>query len=443
MAGAWFTYLARCQSLLQAGRFHADLCYFYGEGATKYVPGRTHVRPALPPGYDFDCVNADVLRTRMAVQDGRLVLSGGPGYRVLVLPEERTMSSAVLRRIGELLEAGATVVGPRPLRAPGLSDYPKCDEELRVIADGLWGEGTADKGDRRVGRGRLIWGRSLADVVVSVGLSADFDPLRPGPGAKLNFIHRTMDGAEVYFVSNPRQESERIDCAFRVAGSPPELWNPVSGKVERLAEVRVDFGRTIVPMVFAPSQSFFVVFRPAQPGAETMLASRGPTYPDLKQVGELKGPWEVCFDPKWGGPRSMEFRALEDWTSRAEPGVKYYSGTATYRQAFDLAPLRGGDVEPGRLYLDLGKVQNLARVRLNGKDLGVVWCAPWRVEITAAVRPSGNCLEIDVANLWPNRLIGDAGLPPGERIARTNVRYGKDHPLLPSGLLGPVTIQSE
>ena len=164
-------------------------------------------------------------------------------------------------------------------------------------------------------------------------------------------------------------------------------------------------------------------------------------FPTLKPLAEIAGPWKVSFDPKWGGPGSVVFETLEDWTKRPEPGIRYYSGTATYRKAFDLPETSRG--RNARIHLDLGRVKNLAAVRLNGKDLGVVWTAPWRVEITEAVKPTGNRLEIDVVNLWPNRLIGDAALPPEKRLTKTNVTtYKKDSPLLPSGLLGPVVLQA-
>ncbi len=443
MAGAWFNYLARCQYMLQSGRFHADVCYFYGEGSTKYVPGRAHVRPSLPSGYDFDCVNADVLQNRLSVKDGRVVLPGEASYRVLVLPEERTTSPRILRRIGELIEAGAIICGPRPLRAPGLGDYPKCDEEVRALADRLWGPAAPEQGERRIGKGRLIWGRPLATVLAELGVPPDFETRSALPGSNLRFIHRTIDGANVYFVSNQRAVAERVECAFRVGGLAPELWDPVSGTVLRLENCRVESGRTLVPIQFAPSQSFFVVFRERKPEPDTAAVSCDQAFPSVKPAAELTGPWEVSFDPKWGGPSRVVFDKLVDWTKHSDEQIRHYSGTATYRRSFDLPVSPGDAASPRRTYLDLGTVHHLARVRLNGKDLGVVWCAPWRVDITEAVRATGNRLEIDVVNLWPNRLIGDAGLPPAKRLTRTNVAFSKDQPLLPSGLIGPVTIQGE
>ena len=177
------------------------------------------------------------------------------------------------------------------------------------------------------------------------------------------------------------------------------------------------------------------------------------------EVSELTGPWEVSFDPRWGGPGTVMFPELQDWITRAEEGIKYYSGTAIYRKTFD-AP------DTAMTHLDLGAVKNLAHVRLNGEDLGIVWTAPWRVSLGKALRARGNQLEIEVVNLWPNRLIGDGRRPKQDRLTKTNVRtYERNLPagfpcwwnldceerkktgapatLLSSGLLGPVRLLSD
>jgi len=436
---AWLTYLARCQHLLQQGLFVADLCYFYGEDVPNFVPAKTHMRPPLPPGYDCDCVNADVLLNRMSVKDGRLVLPDAMSYRLLVLPERKGMSPHVLRKIKELVEAGATVVGPKPERASGLTGYPQCDEEVRQLADQLWGEvdGQQVKG-RNVGQGRIIWNQTPAEILAADGVPPDFEYGTSAEDAQLDFIHRTCDNAQIYFVSNQKNGPEQADCTFRVAGKQPEIWDAVTGEHWEAADFREEEGRTVVPLEFAPRQSWFVVFRSERSGSGVQGSGKA-NFPKVTTTHDLTGPWTLAFDPQWGGPESVVFDKLEDWTTRPEPGIKYYSGKATYAKTFDLPePARNGT----RLYLDLGRVENVAEVRLNGEELGVVWTAPWRVEITRAVRPAGNELEIDVVNLWPNRLIGDAALPPEKRLTVTNVKKFKpDSPLLESGLLGPVTLQ--
>ncbi len=424
---AWLRYLARCQYLLQQGRFHADVCYFYGEGATTFVPSRHCLRPALPGGYNFDCVNADVLLNRMAVRDGRLGLADGVSYALLVLPEHPEMSPRLLSRVRDLVEAGATVLGPKPLRAPGLTAYPACDTELHEIARTMWRD--QETGENRIGKGRLLWGMSVAQALSTLRLSADFEILKNGELAQVEFTHRSIDGSEVYFVSNQAQRTQDCECAFRVAGRQPELWDPVTGAVRDLPEFREQGGRTLVPLHFEACQSVLVVFRKpiGQRGAgKNLIAAR--------TLAEIEGGWEVSFDPKWGGPAKVVFPRLEDWTKRPEEGIRFYSGKATYRKMLDGPQSRGG-----RIYLNLGTVNHVAEVRCNGKNLGVVWCAPWRVDVTGVLRAKGNVLEIDVVNLWPNRMAGDAALPPEKRFTKTNLTaYRADSPLLSSGLLGPV-----
>ncbi len=464
MSHAWLKYLARCQYLLQQGLFVADVCYFYGEGVPGYVPARTHMRPRLPKGYDCDTINADVLLNRLSVRNGRLVLPDGMSYRLLVLPEQGGMSPRVLHNIKELVEAGATVVGRRPQRAPGLTDHPQCDVEVKRLADELWGNVDGEQAtERQVGQGRIIWGKPLGEILAADGVPPDFEYHANARDAHLDFIHRAWSAAgstvhmllnqpdrsglqehvyqthnaiDLYFVANQQDRPEKARCVFRVADRQPEIWDAVTGERWEASNLRQENGRIIVPMEFMPRQSWFVVFR--KPIGE--LGSKGRNFPALATAAELAGSWTVKFDPKWGGPESVVFDQLEDWTSRSEPGIKYYSGRAVYQKTFDLPEVLR---EPGKqLYLDLGKVENVADVRLNGKDLGVLWTAPWHVEVTGAAQPTENTLEIGVVNLWPNRLIGDTHLPPEKRLTVTNVKkFKKDSPLLPSGLLGPVTLK--
>jgi hypothetical protein len=254
----------------------------------------------------------------------------------------------------------------------------------------------------------------------------------------LAYIHRRLPGIDWYFVSNQAGRPRKENCSFRIAGRQPELWDSVTGEIRKLPAFRELEGRTVVPLEFAAGQSFFVVFRHA---VETELSAREPqqNFDALRTLSELTGPWVVSFDPQWGGPREpIRFDALADWTRRLEEGIKYYSGKAAYRKEFDLS----AKDRPRHIYLALGKVEDLAEVHLNGRNLGVVWCEPWRIEITDAVRTGINELEIVVANEWVNRLIGDSGRPPENRFTWTTWNpYKPNSPLLESGLLGPVTLQ--
>jgi hypothetical protein len=452
-SSAWLAYLARCQHLLRQGRFVADTAYFCGEALPNFVLlDRKPIK-----GYDCDAINAQALLTRANAKNGRLVLADGMSYRYLVIPDgtAEAMSPEVLDKIRELIEGGVTVVGQRPKRSLGLVNYPASQEHVTRLAASLWG-GAHEKGTRHVGQGRVIQNTTLEEVMAADGLSPDLELREITNAIELDWIHRQTDRMDIYFVANLSEASGQVEAAFRVSGKAPELWDPVSGDMRDLPEFHQQKSRTVVPLQFAPKQSCFVVFQ--KPLSNPVLEG-GKNFRPTRKVDELTGPWEVVFDPRWGGPGTVVFQELEDWITRAEEGVKYYSGTATYRKTFD-AP------DAAVTYLDLGAVKNLAQVRLNGEDLGIVWTAPWRVNVGTALRAKGNRLEIEVVNLWPNRLIGDGGLPKQDRLTKTNVRTyernlpaafpcwwdldceerkktGAQPPLLSSGLLGPVRLLAE
>jgi hypothetical protein len=433
---AFNTYLARCSELLQQGKFVADALFYHGDGIGQLEQMKT-VPATLGEGYDHDNVNTDVLLTRANVRDGRIVLSDGMNYRVLVLPENTPMAPAVLAKISALVEAGATVVGPRPSGFAGLPLHPEDRPKFDSLVARLWGKTDARAvTENRVGAGRVVWGPSVREVLQSMGAGPDFEQTGVSPAGTIDWIHRTAGGAEIYYVASRWEPAEKVACTFRVSGKQPELWNPVTGEIRDARAFRQEGGRTTVPLEFDPCGSVFVVFRKdIKPDAQGLAATN---YPATSVVTRLNGPWEVSFDPKWGGPAQVTFDQLTDWTKRPEEGIKFYSGTAVYRQEFDL----GASPAPGeRLLLDLGEVHEISSVRLNGIDLGVVWAKPARVDITPAVKAGANALEITVVNLWPNRLIGDAGLPPEKRFTETNMhKFTAATPLLASGLLGPVEV---
>ena len=267
----------------------------------------------------------------------------------------------------------------------------------------------------------------VEDILKQKGVAPDFQS--DGP---LRYTHRRDGITDIYFVANAEDREVKATCEFRVAGREPEWWNPVTGIISHIDGAREQDGRTVLVLSFAPHQSGFVVFRKAA----TVEGSNSART--AVEAVELTGPWEVSFDPKRGGPDPpVKFDKLEDWSKRAEDSIRSYSGTAIYRTTFHSKIPNPGS----KLFLDLGKVAVMASVRLNGQDLGVVWCAPWRVDISGAVKEQNNKLEIRVANLWPNRLIGDQSLPLEERFSWTTWNpFTKDSPLLESGLLGPVEI---
>jgi len=461
---AFFDYLSRCQFLLQQGRFVADVCYFAGEDAPSYC----QVYNKTPAGYDNDSINGEVLMTRLSVKDGRLVLPDGMSYRVLVLPAQltadpeawkklatqlgyqaplwppqTTITSEALNKIASLVEAGAILVGPRPTGSPSLRGYPDCDREVKALADKLWGPAEDDKAgtsapasERAYGKGQVAWGKRVEEVLSARGILPDFT----SEGSQLDFIHRSMSDAEIYFVSNQSDEAATAACTFRVGGRQPELWDPLNGEIrDAVAFTQTRDLRTTVPLELGPRGALFVVFRKPIEASKNGVGTRN--FPVFSRIAEVRGPWTVRFDPKWGGPESAEFQELVDWTMRPEEGIKYYSGKATYVTTFEFET--PDNDPPSGVYLNLGELNNIAEVRLNDKNLGVYWTKPFRVNISEAARSGRNDLEIDIVNLWPNRLIGDAHLPPEKWLCKTNVRnFTSDSPLLPSGLLGPVLLEA-
>jgi len=453
---AYHRYLARCQFMLRQGRPVADILYLAAEGAPQVFRAPESATLGKPPdrrGHNFDGCAPETLRERVSVRDGQLVLPDGMSYRVLVLPERTTMTPVLLRKVRALVSDGATVIGPRPRKSPGLQGFPGCDDEVSRLAAELWGpcDGRTVK-EHAFGRGRVIWDAAVttppapgqeaeqycdyavaAGVLKAMGVPADFEA--DGP---VRYAHRSEGRTEIYFVANREARPMDAHCVFRVAGKIPELWDPLTGERRALPEFSSAAGRTSVPLRFAAEQSFFIVFS----DDAGQQRSGGQNDPTIRPLLALGGSWEVAFDPKWGGPEKISFPTLEDWSQRAEPGIKFYSGLAVYRQRFELSPAAVAD-RAAPIWLDLGLVKNMASVRLNGRDLGVVWCAPWRVEVSPAIQAGGNDLEITVANLWPNRLIGDAGLPAAKRRTWTTRNpFKPDVALLESGLLGPVRLET-
>lgn len=430
----FFSYINRCQWMLQQGHFSADVLYYYGD----HVPNFAQLKASDPvhilPGYDYDVITAEALIDRATVKDGKIFLPDGINYRVLVLPDRDEISLRVLKKIKELVAAGATVIGPKPVRGETLGNEVSTDTEVKKLADELW--------NGKVGSGHVIAGKAAREVLLADGVPPDCEFLstkNSQPSTDFDYIHRTTGDAEIYFVANRASNSVAEKVAFRVTGKAPELWNAVTGERKYAAAYDEKGGCTIVPLDFAPCGSWFVVFRDSA-SAHPATATANNVEPT--PIQDITGTWAVHFDPKWGGPATAQFDSLVSWPTRPEPGIKYYSGTATYEKTFNLPQSAIGNRQ-SKIYLDLGSVRELAEVKVNGKSYGIVWCPPWRVDVTAAVKPGENQLQIEVVNFWPNRIIGDASLPEAQRLTRTNIRkLTASTPLEASGLFGPVQLLS-
>jgi hypothetical protein len=425
-ARPWITYLARSSYLLQQGRFVADIAYLYGEDNNiTNLFGRNP--PAVPAGYNYDFVNADALLHLLSVRDGKLVAPSGMEYRVLVLDASTArMSLPVLHKIADLVSQGATVMGARPARSPSLNDD---EAEFSAVATRLWGTAS---GPQILTRSGARATSTLAAALRLLNITPDCLFAGSGIGPELRYVHRAIADGDLYFVASDSPEARKVEASFRVSGQSPELWHADTGE-RAPAPYRVEGGRTIVPLSLDPSGSVFVVFRQSTGVQRRVIPER--TRQVMASVG---GPWNVSFQPDHGAPPGARFASLSSWTTNADPGIKYFSGTATYSTRFNAQRewLKSG----ARIQLDLGEVKNLAEVSINGRVLGVLWKTPFAVDITDAVRAGDNQLEIRVTNLWPNRMIGDKQ-PGAKQIAfATYDPYKADSPLLPSGLLGPVSI---
>jgi hypothetical protein len=423
----WITYLARSSYMLQQGTFVADILYYYGEDSN-ITALFGNAPPDLPPGYNFDYASSDVVLNRLAVTAGRLTTTTGMSYRVLALdPNSQHMTLAVLRKIRDLVDAGAVVAGPKPVDSPSLSDD---QAEFKTIADRLWGGAT---GERVVGKGKVYAGQTAAQSLAALQVPPDFEYSKPQKDTFLLFVHRALADADIYWVNNRQARVEHAEATFRVTGSIPELWHADTGQIEPVS-YRVAGGRTIVPLRMDPNDAVFVVFRKAAGALSRTLAA-----PAEAELGRVEGSWEVTFQPDRGAPARITLDKLSSWSASADSGVKYFSGTGTYTRAIQ-APADWFQAG-ARLWLDLGDVKNIAEVSVNGKSLGIVWKTPFRVDATSALKPGANTLEVKVTNLWVNRLIGDQQPDVAKKYTYTSQQfYRADSPLLPSGLLGPVRI---
>ncbi len=575
----WHTYLARSQYLLRQGQPVADVLDLQPEEALH------RFQPLTLQGYDYDACSPDAFK-RVSVRDGRFTFPTGGAYRLLLLPQFQTMTVPMLQHIRDYVRAGGAILGTPPQATPGLTDYPNADAQLKQLTTELWGTG-APTAARTVGKGQVFSGISVEEALAKLGTVPDFASDRT-----LRWIHRSMNGAEVYFVANGSNASVLANCSFRVAGKSPELWNPETGTTEPAPAFETRNGVTKIPLHFEQTGSLFVVFRNGAPAPDSVtglslsgktvipapanpkitivraiygipgksrdmtatvqaLADAGtldfavtdmakdvdPAYGIVKtldiecrvdgqtttlsgrdgdqislagafsqivpilrrrdnhtveiettQTGryeiqlasgkklsvnaaaipapqELTGPWTLSFPKGGGAPPQVQLDHLISWSQHPDAGVKYFSGTATYTKTISIAPALLAKNQ--RLWLDLGNVQVMAKVKLNGKDLGILWKAPYRVDITGVAKKGDNALEVQVVNLWPNRLIGDEQLPedsqrnpdgtlkewpqwvldgqpsPTGRLTFSTWRlWRKDDVLQDSGLLGPVTLRA-
>lgn len=436
-AGFWNN-VTRSSQLMRQGRHVADLLYHLGNDTPLKI-STSRMRPVPPAGYDYDVCGDEALISRASVKNGRIVLPDGMSYGLLILVGGEKMTLAAARKVKALVEGGATVLGPvKPAGSPSLADGASGDAEVRRIAAELWGEDSVTaNGERRTGAGRMLWGMTPAEALAKLDTPRDWEAVGGQDERNLLVAHRRTTEADIYFIANHQSRGRKLNLAFRVAGRAPQLWDADTGGISEVRGWREAGGRIEVPLALEANASAFVVFRePGRSGgisfAPTQLVSELPVRLRLDRS------WNVNFTPGWGAPERIELPELISWTEYENPGVRHYSGAAVYAKEFEMPQLATSE----RAVLDLGAVQVLASVKLNGRDLGVVWKQPYALDVTDALKPGRNRLEVRVVNVWVNRLIADAALAPEQRLTWASWSpFHPGDPLLPSGLLGPVVLR--
>lgn len=406
MAHIWAGYMARSCYMLQAGKSVADILYYYGEDSN--VTTVFNRPPRIPAGYQWDYLNPDALLNHISYKKGGLVSTGGTSYKVIWMDRNvEYMSLPVLRKLAALAGDGAWIGGVRPKAPASLTDDKA---EFDALVAELFGH---------------------RNVVETTELKALLDSADVAPDVTLpegfRYLHRTLSGAEVYWVNKPSREEADVTLSFRTSGLKPTLWHPDDGSIEEVSYAVKD-GRTEVQLHLVPDDAVFVVFSGKGKSSEALPAASSST------LLAIEGPWRVTFQEKRGAPASAIFDSLASYTESSDEGIKYFSGIASYVKTLSVPAVSG------RVVLDLGTVADLAEVYVNGEYCGAAWKAPYTVDITGVVKEGENSLEVKVANVWVNRLIGDEQ-PGAVRVAWTDARsYSGREPLLPAGLLGPVSL---
>jgi len=432
-------YLKRANHMLQQGNYVADVAYFIGENAP-VMTGT--VDPALPQGFQYDFINAEVIEHALTANaDHVLSLPHGTHYRLLVLPPLKTMRPELLAKIKQLVEDGAVVLGPKPLRSPSLQNYPQADAEVLEMADEMWGKGeTPLTGVRKVGKGMVLSGMDMQQAFDLLGIIPDFSHTA-GKDADIKYAHVAAPGRDIYFVANQQDAPREFTAIFRdAAGRRPELWDATDASRRDLAAFYDLNGRTAVPMRLAPMESAFIVFEKPVPAGFVAAETIEANYSAVSELLTISTPWKVTLTPMVGKGKTITMSKLHDLATDPDDYVQHFSGTATYVTTFKLPTLEDGK----RYLLDLGEAREMARVKVNGKDAGGVWTAPYTVDVTDCLKKGKNELEIEVVTTWVNRLIGDARLSDDERETSLFYRTHKPTAILnSSGLLRDVKLLVE
>ena len=438
-AKPFMDYLSRTSYMLQQGKFVADIAYLLNEGAPSSMPIWGDEVIAKPPaGYDYDYINTDVLLNRLSVDENRnLILPDGMKYRILVLPEIQKMTLSLIEKIESLVKKGATIIGPKPIKSPSLSEFTKADLKVKEIAENVWADlDGKSRNHRSYENGNVFWGWSLDKVLSFLNIPKDLEYSKP-LDMELHWIHRSTPDNEIYFLVNDSDRKQDLQVRFRVSDKVPELWFSDSGKHESV-EFIDDNKFTTVNLSLSEYGSAFVVFKNNDNKIESIIPNEKVTTIDT-----LKGAWEIRFPKNLGAPKSIKLDELQSWTTYSDSGVQYFSGTASYIKTFTVSDSYLQD--ESKLILDLGKVRDIAKVIVNETPIDICWKPPYTFDITDVLRTGENVLNVEITNQWTNRIIGDLKLDEKEKILNEKKDaiyfFGPPPALEESGLMGPVIIK--
>jgi len=505
-AKAFIEYMNRASSMLSQGLFKADALYYYGDDSPNFVFIKEEVTD-LGRGYDWDKCSYDILMEKVRIIDGRITLPDGMNYSILVLPDEKAIKAELLIKLKALVNQGMILVGPKPEKATGLRNYPDSDSLVKSVADEIWGDIDGENVVvNSYGKGKVFWGINPKDVLRLLDIQPDFDFQSSFADTHLDYIHRYTSTEDIYFVVNRLARHgindtryryltdlpdryEEVLCKFKVTGKVPELWDPMTGEVKEIAVYYEENGYTNIPIHFKPEGSLFIVFRDSEqkehiekiqkdgtnvfpemnlplsslptffvyndnsgvnaevlhPGSWKLhwsndsISNFNETTPKFSRP--LDSLWSVKFQKRWGPEDKLTLDSLNFWNENADDKIRYYSGSADYSNTFSL---NEDQIRGVKIILDLGNVQEIAAVKINGEDAGISWIAPFVHDVTRYVKEGKNDVVITVTNSWVNRLIGDSYSPTEKRFTHTNVvKFEGDHKesyLRASGLTGDVKL---
>lgn len=428
-SSGYIDYLRRCNFLLQQGISVNEIAYFIGEDAP-IMTGTRH--PEKPEGYDYDYVNADVIQN-MYVKDGRVWLPSGASYHILVLPPTADMRPNLLSKIKQLVSDGAVILGTAPGKSPSLEDYPAADEAVRKDAALLWHSEEITAGIRRFGKGLVMDDISLEKALAYIGLQPDFST---NVEEAVSYTHRRTPDHEIYFVTNQSEQKIKFEAFFRVKSGAPYWFDPVTGKIRPLGIIKRSNLGTTISLTLDLAESGFVVFDLHEQELSLPSHSNFPVPDPIKQINT---PWNVTFKDLTSDNRDslVIFARLNSWVDHPDVKIRDFSGSAIYTNKFHIDQATKNEI----LYLETEPIVGIATVRVNGKSVGTLWTAPWRVEISDAVQQGENKIEIEVASTWKNRLIAEKKLPEDKWSMQVDINnYTADSTYDRSGLTGAVVI---